>query len=106
MGIVQRQGIKGAIAAYVGVVIGAFNLLWLYPYCLSSAEIGLLGVLMDVSVIFMPFVLLGSPAIGIRYFPHFKNDAAKHQGFLVFFFPNKVVYLYKRNKHYKIRSHN
>ncbi len=84
MGIVQRQGIKGAIAAYVGVVIGAFNLLWLYPYCLSSAEIGLLGVLMDVSVIFMPFVLLGSPAIGIRYFPHFKNDAAKHQGFLVF----------------------
>ena len=84
MGVIKRQGIKGTLVVYLGVLIGMFNTLWLFPYCLSPKEIGLIGVLRDCAALFTPFVLLGMPAVGIRFFPHFKNDEKQHNGILFF----------------------
>ena len=41
MGVVQRQSIKGSIAAYIGVLLGAFNTIIIYPLALTQMEIGL-----------------------------------------------------------------
>ena len=47
MGIIRNQSIKSTIILYIGVLVGVFNLLWLFPKFLSPAEIGLTGVLVD-----------------------------------------------------------
>ena len=35
MGVIQRQGIKGTIVLYFGMLLGYVNTLWIFPYCLS-----------------------------------------------------------------------
>lgn len=82
MGIIQRQGIRGALASYLGVVIGTFNVLWLYPKLLQPNEIGLLRGLADFAAIVVPFVVLGASPVCIRYFPMFKDEARGNNGFL------------------------
>jgi len=82
MGIIQRQGIRGALTSYLGVVIGTFNVLWLYPKLLQPGEIGLLRGLADFAAIVVPFVVLGASPVCIRYFPMFKDEARRHNGFL------------------------
>ena len=73
MGVIKTQSIRGTIAAYLGVLVGMFNLLWLQPKLLTSEEVGLLGVLVDAAVLFMPFVLLGATAVFIRFYPQVKQ---------------------------------
>lgn len=82
MGIVKRQGIKATIVGYIGVLLGAFNLLFLYPACLSPSEIGLINLLVDTATLFLPFLVLGGTAIAVRYFPYYKDPAHGHHGFL------------------------
>jgi len=84
MGIIQRQGILGTFASYLGVLIGMFNVLWLYPKFLKPEEIGLLRGLTDAASIAVPFIVLGIPPLCIRYFPLFKNESAKHYGLFTF----------------------
>ncbi len=84
MGIIQRQGILGTIASYIGVFIGMFNVLWLYPKFLHPEEIGLIRGLTDAASIIVPLLVLGVPPMCIRYFPMFKNEARQHYGLLTF----------------------
>lgn len=71
--IIRNQGIKSTLLLYIGVVVGVFNLLWLFPKFLSPAEIGLTGVLVDAASLFMPFVLMGSTSVLVRFYPHYKH---------------------------------
>lgn len=84
MGVIQRQGIKQSIATYVGVLIGMVNLLYIYPKSLTKEELGLVRFIIDTSFFAAPFIFLGSNTIIIRYFPHFKDNENKHNGFLFF----------------------
>lgn len=84
MGIIQRQGLWGAFASYLGVLIGAFNVLWLYPRFLQPQEIGLLRALTDTAAILVPFLVMGMPPVCIRYFPMFQHNEQKHYGLLTF----------------------
>ncbi len=82
MGIIIRQGILTSIIAYVGVAIGAFNILWLFPKFLDADEIGLITAVQNVAMLFASLARLGTPRITEKFFPIFKNPAAGHQGFL------------------------
>lgn len=88
MGIIRNQSIKSTIILYLGVLVGVFNLLWLFPKFLSPAEIGLTGVLVDAASLFMPFVLMGSTSVFVRFYAHHKhsNNAADVQTFSTFLF--------------------
>jgi O-antigen/teichoic acid export membrane protein len=81
MGIIQRQGIKASVATYLGMAIGAVNLMILFPRLLSPEELGLTRVLISVSVLVSQAALLGAPFALIRFFPFFKNREKKHHGF-------------------------
>lgn len=59
MGVVKRQGIKQSIVTYVGMAIGAVNLLWLYPLALSKAQIGITKFVLDTAVLVSPFLFWG-----------------------------------------------
>ena len=89
MGIVIRQWFKGTIVAYLGVLIGAFNLLYLFPKLLSPEEIGLTKVLLELSLLLSGIAQIGTSGIIDRFFPMFKDEDKKHNGFfvLVLFYP-------------------
>ena len=88
MGIIRNQSIKSTIILYIGVLVGVFNLLWLFPKFLSPAEIGLTGVLVDAASLFMPFVLMGSTSVFMRFYAHYKhtNNPQDAQAFTTFLF--------------------
>jgi len=84
MGIVIRQSIKGTIVLYVGIVLAYFNVAWLMPYCLSAEQIGLIRILIEAGVLFGLVFQFGLPYVIIKYFPHFKDENKKNNGFLFF----------------------
>lgn len=84
LGIIIRQSIKGSIVSFGGVGISAITILFFYPWFLSPAEIGLLAFLETVAWTFLSFGSLGVFNITDKFFPFFKDQDAKHNGYLVF----------------------
>ncbi len=84
MGVIQRQGIKESIVAYIGVLVGAISVLYVQPNFLEPAEIGLIKTIISAASILMPFILLGTTAISVKYFPYFEDKAQQNNGFLFF----------------------
>ncbi len=82
MGVIIRQSLKQSLVSYLAVAIGMINVLFIYTSFLSKEELGLVRFIIDTSLLIIPFVLLGIPALGIRFFPHFENKARGHHGFL------------------------
>ena len=48
MGIIQKQGIKSSIFIMIGFVIGAVNLLVLFPMFFSKNDQGLVRAMIDI----------------------------------------------------------
>src|SRR3954468_6564048 len=84
MGVIQRQGIKNTVFVYLGVLLGAINLLFIQPHFLTKEEVGLVGVLFGVSALISTFLPMGVSNITIRYFPNFHNPGKRHYGFFGF----------------------
>jgi len=89
MGIVIKQGIKSTIVSYIGIVIGTFNVLWLYPMFLEPETIGLLRVLQDLPLLIALFVQMGATSIIDKFFFYFQEEKKNTNGFLflVLFYP-------------------
>lgn len=90
MGVIKRQGIKNVIITYIGIIIGAINIIFIQPKLLSPEELGLTRLLFDFAYIIGLAVPLGLPNIIVKYFPFFRDHENKHHGFagfvlLVFF---------------------
>lgn len=84
MGVIKRQGIKNTIITYIGVIIGAVNIIFIQPKLLSEEEFGLTRLLYDFSYLIGLAVPLGLPNIIVKYFPFFKDKENKHNGFAGF----------------------
>lgn len=82
MGIIKRQSIKTSIVTYIGVILGAFNTLWLYPQYLDPSEIGLISLLTNIALIIAPFSQMGTNGIINKYFPYIKEDSKKLGAFV------------------------
>lgn len=90
MGVIKRQGIKNTIITYLGILIGAINIIFIQPKLLTPEELGLTRLLYDFAYIIGLAVPLGLPNIIVKFFPFFKDKNQKHNGFaglilLVFF---------------------
>ena len=84
MGIILRQSFKQSVVRFVGIGIGLISTLFIYPLALE--EIGLVRFLQNTAQIILPFCLLGSQAVAVRFFPYFKSDQPGHNGFLSILF--------------------
>lgn len=80
MGVIERQGIKQSIVSYLGILIGAVSTLFLYPDVRD--EYGLVQFIMGAALLIVPFVMLGTTNLMIRFFPEFKNYENGHNGLL------------------------
>ena len=81
MGIIRQQTIKSSIYSYLGVLIGFLSVNILQPHSLTTAQVGLLGILGPFSLMFAQFAILGFNGTA-RYFPYFRSEEKKHHGYL------------------------
>ncbi len=78
MGIVIKQSIRSSIVAYLGVVIGYINVLWLYPYFLTTEQVGLFRLIQSSAYLLATFGQIGLAQSLVKFFPELK----KNKGFL------------------------
>lgn len=83
MGIVIRQGFKFSVVTYLGVALGAFNILYLFPKFLQPDEIGLRELLVGIAMMLAYFSQLAMNNVMMRFFPYFKDESRQHNGLLV-----------------------
>ena len=84
MGIIIRQGAKSLSANMIGIVLGAFCVLWLFPKYLTLSQIGLITTLEGASLLASSLSSLGINAIVDKFYPVYKNSATKHHGYFGF----------------------
>lgn len=81
MGIIKRQAYAGTILTYIGVFIGFVTTALIFPKFLTTAQIGLLTILLSYSYIFAQLATLGTGRVTIVVFPYYKDRANHHHGF-------------------------
>ncbi len=80
MGVVIRQGLKSTAVQYVGVVVGVVANLFLYTQL--DTEYGLIQTLIAAAGTILPFAMLGSYSLAVRYYPEFSHQEQDKRGFL------------------------
>ncbi|MCR9084543.1 MAG: polysaccharide biosynthesis protein, partial [Cyclobacteriaceae bacterium] len=117
MGKVANQSFRTAIFSYLGVVIGYFNVLWLYPYALEAAELGTFRTIQDLALLIVPFAQLGLGNGITRYFPKLQSNQSSFLSFslliallgfilaasLFWLFQDEIVGLFAKNSPEVIR---
>ena len=81
MGIIAKQSIKGALANYLGVLIGAVTTFFVVTDLLTQEEIGLTRVMVDAAMLFAGLAQLGTNASILRFYPRFKDPEHRDHGF-------------------------
>lgn len=81
MGVIAKQSIKGALANYLGVLIGAATTFFVLTDLLTQEEIGLTRVMVDAAMLFSGLAQLGSNASILRFYPRFKDPESHDHGF-------------------------
>jgi O-antigen/teichoic acid export membrane protein len=82
MGVVRSQGIKDSAISYIGVAMGAVNVVWVYPRFLTLEQQGIFQFLVSTAVILSPLMLMGASNLIIRYYPHFRDEARNDRALL------------------------
>ena len=81
MGIVIRQTIKGTIVNYLGTLIGFVTTFFVLTRYLTVQEVGLTRILIDSATLFAGLAQIGSTSSIIKFFPFFRSEENKHNGF-------------------------
>lgn len=84
MGIIQRQSIRSTFVILTGFIIGAVNLLILFPLFFSQAELGMTRALMDISLTLSMLATLGSLPVIYKFYPFYKDYLDKEKNDLPF----------------------
>jgi len=84
VGVVIKQSAYASIINYIGVIIGAFTTMIIFPKFLSQEEYGLFRALVSMAIILSPFAQLGLPRSTLRYFPRFNNGPKAAGRFFTF----------------------
>lgn len=74
MGVVIKQSIRSSIIAYIGVLIGYINVLWLYPYFLTTEQVGLFRLIQSSAYLLASFGQIGLSQSLVKFFPELKNN--------------------------------
>jgi O-antigen/teichoic acid export membrane protein len=73
MGIIQKQGVKSSFFIMMGFVIGAVNLLILFPLFFSKNDQGLIRAMIDIGATFSLFCTLGTLPVIYKFFPFYNH---------------------------------
>lgn len=76
MGTIRKQSIYSSIFIYGGFIIGAINVLFLFPRYFSPEEFGLTRILMDISLVFATICTAGAVPVVYKFHPFYRNQLA------------------------------
>lgn len=79
MGVIIKQSAYASIINYVGVAVGAINMIFLFPKFLGQEGLGLYKAIISMAIILSPFAQVGLARSTLRYFPRF-NKGPKSSG--------------------------
>ena len=86
MGIVAKQTISNTFIVFTGALLGAINILWLYPIVLLDEQIGLTRLLITFMVLFSQLFSLGGSSMLIKFIPSFFSEKGNYKGSATFIF--------------------
>ena len=81
MGVIQRQSIKNSLVNYLGVAIGAFSVIFIYPL-IAKEDLGAIQFALGTAILFAPIAGFALNMTTLRFFPYFKDNTGKNNGFL------------------------
>ncbi len=73
MGFIAKQSFRNIIILFLGVLLGALNIIFLYPIILSEVEFGLTRILVTISILAANIGAFGTPSILIKFLPFHKK---------------------------------
>lgn len=83
MGEVKKQTIRNSVVQYFGIVLGYVSAVILFPKILEPDQFGLTRVIFALATLYVNIGSLGTFKIIVRFFPFFKTEDHKHNGFLL-----------------------
>ncbi|WP_397362837.1 polysaccharide biosynthesis C-terminal domain-containing protein [Olleya sp. R77988] len=78
MGIVINQSIKNTVITYIGFIIGAINVIFLYTKFLSEAYFGLITFILSTANILMPLMAFGTHNTIVKFYSSFKTRQSQN----------------------------
>lgn len=84
MGLLQKDAFRTTLISYVGILIGYVNKGVLFLIVLSTAQIGLINLIVSIGTLFAQLANLGAVYVAWKFFPFFRNESNNHHGFLSF----------------------
>lgn len=92
MNLLKKQGFYNSITLYIGTAFGFFNLIILFQRALTAEQIGFFALMSSsVSLLYTQISAIGFSSVITRYFPFFKSDDRKHQGFPTYVFVVTII---------------
>ncbi len=73
MGVVALQSLKNTVSTYLGFAIGGINTLFLYTRFLSDTYYGMVGYMLSLAFVVMPFMAFGVNNTLVKYYSSFKT---------------------------------
>ncbi len=73
MGIIQKQGLKSSFYIMIGFVIGALNLLVLFPLFFSKSDQGLVRAMIDIGATLSVFCTVGTLPVVYKFYPFYNQ---------------------------------
>ena len=73
MGIIQKQGVKSSFFIMIGFLIGAVNLLILFPLFFSKNDQGLVRAMLDIGATLSVFCTLGTLPVIYKFYPFYNH---------------------------------
>ena len=86
MGIVANQSMANTIWLFVGSVIGALNVLFLFPYVLQDEQIGLTRLLTTIAILISQVASVGVPTAVLKFIPIYRKSENNFSGLLTVIF--------------------
>lgn len=84
MGIVAKQSTWNSIALFLGVLLGAVNMMLLFPLVLEPEQFGLTRILVTVGMLAAQFGMMGMPSVLIKFLHDYRKESGKSYGLLAF----------------------
>ena len=84
MGIIQKQGIKSSYFIFLGFLIGAVNLLVLFPMFFTKEDQGLVRAMIDIGATLSVFCTLGTLPVVYKFFPFYNHYLGSNKNELPF----------------------
>ena len=79
MGVIKRQSIKYSIVQVLGMVIGIFSTIYIYPH--DKETLGLYRFLTDTAYILVPLFMFGTSALSTKFLVLFSDTKERKTGF-------------------------